>query len=353
MNADQVKTGSNWPARIACLLTCALLSTMAAMAAEEKTEASRADMEQKLQDAQKRLDAAAREVADLSMALSDDVMPHVMHFVGGHPGRAMLGVNIGSTRNDTRDEGIEILSVSPGGAAAEAGLKAGDVLTEINGKSLKRSDDGSPRTKLLTAMRDIKPKDKVSVKYLRDGKTAVASVVAGEPVDHLFNMPVGVGAVGALPGIPPLPHFAFMRAEGVFGAAELVPLTPKLGQYFGSDKGLLVVRAPTDTRLKLEEGDVILDIDGRTPSSPTHALRILTSYQAGEKLKLNVLRMKKRLTFDITIPEGTEDPWERKLERSGLHSGPQADVVIPAPPAPPAPFTKAVPGVPVTPDGPI
>ncbi len=32
-------------------------------------------------------------------------------------------------------------------------------------------------------------------------------------------------------------------AAGVFGSAELVPLTPKLGQYFGTDKDLLVVRA--------------------------------------------------------------------------------------------------------------
>ena len=36
-----------------------------------------------------------------------------------------------------------------------------------------------------------------------------------------------------------------MRGEGVFGSAELVPMTPKLGQYFGTRHGLLVVRAPT------------------------------------------------------------------------------------------------------------
>ncbi len=96
---------------------------------------------------------------------------------------------------------------------------------------------------------------------------------------------------------------AMMRAVGVFGSAELVPLTPKLGQYFGAEKGLLVVRAPADSRLKLEDGDVIVDIDGRTPTSPTHAFRILGSYQAGEQLKLGVLRMKKRMTFDVTIPD--------------------------------------------------
>jgi hypothetical protein len=53
---------------------------------------------------------------------------------------------------------------------------------------------------------------------------------------------------------------------------------------------------------------VIVDIDGRTPASPSHALRILSSYQAGEKLKLNILRTKKRMSFEVTVPE---DAWER------------------------------------------
>jgi len=108
----------------------------------------------------------------------------------------------------------------------------------------------------------------------------------------------------------------FMRGEGVFGSAELVPMTPKLGQYFGTDTGLLVVRAPDDSRLKLEDGDVIVDIDGRTPSSPSHALRILSSYQPGEKLKLNVLRAKKRMSFEITVPE--DATWEKHIDGARL-----------------------------------
>jgi S1-C subfamily serine protease len=67
------------------------------------------------------------------------------------------------------------------------------------------------------------------------------------------------------------------------------------------------VRAPTDTRLKLEEGDVILDIDGRVPTSPAHALRILGSYQPGESLKINALRMKKRIVLDLQLPERPAD----------------------------------------------
>lgn len=313
------------------------LSTAMSAEPQKKAEPPRAELQQKLEAAQKRLDTAAREVADLSMSLSDEVLPGTMPFIGMNPQHAVLGVNIGSRRGNDRDNGVEIVSVSPGGAAAEAGLKAGDLLTEVNGKSLKRDGDESPRAKLLAAMREVNPDEKVAVKYLRDGKSASTSVVAQPAGNRMFSM--AMPAMPAGPGMPGMPfggaiqRFAFTRADGVFGAAELVPLTPKLGQYFGVDKGLLVVRAPTDARLKLEEGDVIVDIDGRVPSSPTHALRILGSYQAGEQLKLNVLRMKKRLSFDITMPE---DKGERGLERSDFRTYPAEDMMfrrmIPAPP---------------------
>lgn len=337
------------------IVAASLLVVMAsaAMSAEpvrqsepaRQPEPSREQLQQKLEAAQKRLDSAAREVADLSMSLSDDVLPHIMSFGRMSPQHAMLGVNIGSGSSSSRDDGVEIVSVSPGGAAAEAGLKAGDVLTQLDDKGLKRDGDESPRAKLLAAMRDVDPEQKVTVKYLRDGKPATANVVAQPAANRMFmTMPTGPGmhAMPAMPAMPfpgtragAIPHFAFMRADGVFGTAELVPLTAKLGQYFGTDKGLLVVRAPADARLKLEEGDVIVDIDGRVPASPTHALRILGSYQAGEQLKLNVLRMKKRLSFDITIPEDAEDgPKDDRGER-GMRSHFRLDsdepVLMPAP----------------------
>lgn len=326
---------------MASLMSCWLVLSQAAAAAqpEKKSEPSREELQQKLEAAQKRLDTAAREVADLSMSLSDDVlqvMPPMPAIPAFGPQRAVLGVNIGSARSAGRDDGVEIVSVSPGGAAAEAGIKAGDVLTEIDGKSLKREGDDSPRSKLFAVLGDVEPDQKVTVKYLRDGKVATASITArGGPMfagKRVFNVPFSMGHVEALPSL------AFTRAEGVFGAAEFVPLNAKLGQYFGTDKGLLVVRAPSDARLKLEDGDVIVDIDGRIPSSPTHALRILGSYQAGEQLKLNVLRMKKRLTFDIKIPE--DGKWERthfrRRDADTFYMSPGPGFEPPPPPAPEA-----------------
>ena len=84
---------------------------------------------------------------------------------------------------------------------------------------------------------------------------------------------------------------------------EMVKLTERLGSYFGTDEGLLIVRAPNNEDLKLEDGDVLLNIDGREPTSVAHALRILGSYQSGEILNIEVMRDKRKRTLEVVMPD--------------------------------------------------
>lgn len=84
---------------------------------------------------------------------------------------------------------------------------------------------------------------------------------------------------------------------------ELIELNAGLGKYFGTDTGLLVVSAPKSDALELQDGDVIQSIDGREPTDIRHAMRILSSYQSGEKLKLGIMRDKKKRTLNVQIPE--------------------------------------------------
>jgi S1-C subfamily serine protease len=99
----------------------------------------------------------------------------------------------------------------------------------------------------------------------------------------------------------PLPISGPMHALQPAGNMELITLTPQLGRYFGTDHGILVVRAPTHGVLKLQDGDVILSIGGRTPMSSSQAIRILTSYDPGEKIKLEMLREHHRLDITTTM----------------------------------------------------
>jgi hypothetical protein len=116
---------------------------------------------------------------------------------------------------------------------------------------------------------------------------------------------------------------------GEFGGLELARITPKLGAYFGTNEGVLVVQAPDNSEFKLEDGDVIQSIDGRKPEDGAHALRILRSYKSGEKLSVNVLRQRKAMTLAITMPERPE------FEDHFMAFPP----VPPVPPEPPAPGT--------------
>lgn len=92
------------------------------------------------------------------------------------------------------------------------------------------------------------------------------------------------------------------------GTMELTTLTPRLGHYFGADHGVLVVRAPTRGVLKLQDGDVILSIGGRVPATSSQAIRILTSYDPGEKITLLILREHHKIDITATTPAAPGPP---------------------------------------------
>ncbi len=91
-----------------------------------------------------------------------------------------------------------------------------------------------------------------------------------------------------MPGMPPLGPMGgpdadrqpmrFERGAPLAGM-ELATLSDRLGSYFGAKSGVLVVRAGEVACFKLQDGDVIVAIDGREPTSAAHATRILRSYQ--------------------------------------------------------------------------
>jgi S1-C subfamily serine protease len=311
------------------LAACAAIALLAVSneAAAADAPADQAALEKQLADARARLDAAARDVAKLSAELYGDEETQVFKFMrGGRPG-AMLGVNIGGSRE--RDEGVEVVGVSPGGPAERAGLRAGDVIVAVNGQALKKTGERPPAAQLVAYLRTVEPGQAVKVDYLRDGKRQSADVKSSAAEPPMARMMRDRMMVMPMPDGMEMPGFQAMMMPGrAFGPLELVPMTPKLGQYFGTDEGLLVVRAPSGPGLPLEEGDVLLTIGGRTPEGAGQAFRILHSYEPGEKVKLGILRNRKRMDVEATVPP----------------RGPMDDHVRPPrPPAPPAPPQPAQP----------
>lgn len=243
-----------------------------------------AQIDAQLQAAQKQLEQAADEVARLSTQLSGTVLSEVMPFVGGRP---VIGVQVEAAPGNL---GARVREVSPGGPAAEAGLRPGDVIVSVNGAELKGE---APSRQLSALLREVKPDTPVTLHVQRDGKPLTLTVT-----------PRG-GDLWA--GLPRVRDFSFQTGDGFGHRAlrdmELATLTPGLGSYFGTDKGVLVVRAPADGALSLKDGDVILAIDGREPTSGSHATRILGSYQAGEKITLRIMRQHKTQDLQATLPD--------------------------------------------------
>lgn len=111
------------------------------------------------------------------------------------------------------------------------------------------------------------------------------------------------GRAGA-PGVPGPGRWGAERLRGM----ELATLSERLGSYFGVTAGVLVVRAGRSDALALQDGDVILSIDGRTPENAGHALRILGSYRGGEKFVLRVQRDRRAQDIQVMLPERPARP---------------------------------------------
>ena len=70
--------------------------------------------------------------------------------------------------------GVLIQEVQPGQPAEKAGLKAGDIITTIDGRSIKDGDD------LVNEIAARRPGSTVRIGYLRDGKQADTTVTIGD-----------------------------------------------------------------------------------------------------------------------------------------------------------------------------
>jgi S1-C subfamily serine protease len=306
------------------LLFSVLLFTGPVLAQTEEGDAREAEQkaaefERRMVAAEQRMAEAAREMAALSAAR----MPHIER-IERHieiTSKPRLGVAIGGDDHKGPVEGVQIVAVTPGSAASEAGLRAGDVITSINTESISGSSAIEANQKLLDFMIGVDEGDALDVEYLRNGKVGKVEVMpkisasnvfiwdgTGDPDFDLRVIPgaPGVAGVAHVPGAPNamvVPRFSWTFSDDGLGAMELVELNEGLGRYFGTDSGLLVVSVPDSNRLQLQEGDVIREIDGREPQSVRHGLQILGSYQAGEKLEITIMRDKKSMKLNIEMPD--------------------------------------------------
>lgn len=337
--------------KLLVMLAMAMLAGPLHAAESEAEQLQLEEAEKKLEDARRRLEEAAREVAELSMEAGGEM--EIIRHLRSNGRRAMLGINIGSGE-DASGKGVKVVGVTPGGPADQAGLMAGDVITSVGGSSLAADSPEESNRLLVKFMRKTEPGEDIKLVFEREGKSQEATVrsKASDAMAFGFIGPragrnIWIDGADA-PNVnvevfeDGMPHrrwdVEFFRS---WAGMELVTLTKGLGEYFGTDEGLLVVRGPGQEGMDIQDGDVIKQIDGRTPESPSHAMRILRSYQPGEKVTVQLIRKKKNTKVEIALPERKVSEINRilELELDELHELEELDSLkeLFAPKAPPAP----------------
>jgi S1-C subfamily serine protease len=299
-------------------------------AEQRKTEYS-----ERLRAAEERMEQAAREIAEITRERLPSMKQIERRFDFWNKPR--IGITIEESDTVGAVKGVEVGGVTPESAADDAGLRAGDILTAVDGESLGAASSADANQRLLDFVKGIEEGDEIKLDFLRNGKPDSVRLKPRVVEVHAFSWSTDDEHMGnpMAPGhvFPPEAiekfrfQFGFPFAGGAWGSMELVALNEGLGRYFGTGTGLLVVSAPKAEGIDLQDGDVIQTIDGRVPSDTRHCLRILSSYESGETLELGIMRDKKKRTIKVQVPA---DP--HSLLRKPMPAKPARAPVPPVPP---------------------
>lgn len=295
------------------ILISLLLLNLSALAVAESNEAAdpealRAELEQARSD----LASAAGRVASLTRQLSEQGLARRWaeldteqwrSAIGELPDGAAirravaiawaprLGLVLGA---DDEPDGRLVRAVTPGGSAAAAGIEAGDRIISLDGVDIGPQAAAEVRRLL----RERQVGDSVTIELERDGQRRSLEVVLERPELPGLAALRGDGETFRPEELRELIEGRLRpgRWTAIGRRAELSPMHAGLEPYFGTDRGVLVLRTDPEHGLDLEAGDVILSIDGQAVNRPTDVMLHLVGHETGQAITLELMRRGERLT---------------------------------------------------------
>ena len=175
----------------------------------------------------------------------------------------------------TDQNGALVSEVAPRTPAEEAGIKAGDVILEVNGKKI--SDDRN----LRMTVSQMAPKTSVPVKLIRDGKEKTIIVKLGE-----------LPTMTASRGEEVLPDEKISDSDSLDGV-EVADLDARMRRQFnipGNVSGAVVTSVDPDSTsytAGLREGDVILELNKKAVTNAEDAIKMSAKVK-GERTLLRI-----------------------------------------------------------------
>jgi serine protease Do/serine protease DegQ len=170
--------------------------------------------------------------------------------------RGLLGVNIYSLTPDMAKslnianiQGVLVSQVTEGSAADKAGVKAGDVITSINGQSIKSNSE------LRNAIGLSRVGDKLDVALIRDRKPLhVTAVITELPVSPIAGNPLGRSSAAAPDSNPVHPGLeGATLADAADGGVEVRAVEPRSVAAGSFRKGDRIEGANRQTIANLKE----------------------------------------------------------------------------------------------------
>ncbi len=217
--------------------------------------------------------------------------------------RGYLGVTVGDLTPDLARafglgdgvKGAVVQDVIASAPAGKAGVKAGDVVTAVNGKAVK------DRGELTRTVASINPGGKANLTVLRKGKKSEITVTVGtRPDEEALAKGDGMDD-GEQSG----------EAAGAKGAklgVRLQSLTPEMRQQMklDGDVGVLIAEVAPDgaaARAGIQRGDVILEVAQDAVGRPEQVVAAVSKAKPGDVLLLRVKRGSQATFVPVTIPE--------------------------------------------------
>lgn len=172
--------------------------------------------------------------------------------------RGYLGVGIQDVGEDLkgtygRRDGALIISIEPQSPAAKAGMLVWDLITEVNGKKINSAQE------LKNTIGMLPPKQKVTIKYIREKQERVAQVTLSELTDDKQ-------AINQTPSPSGNQNLTVSGIDGL-SVGELTQNVRRRYQIPNDTQGVIVLEVKRDSlaqRAGFEVGDIISQIEDST-----------------------------------------------------------------------------------------